>query len=350
MKKLLLSALIFSAFTMSAQVGVNENFETYTVGNIGTDLTGATPGQGAWLTTGNNGAAPTTTTNAANSNFSIVDVGGANGKVLQMVGPNGDKGTRLMTQAGLPLFWSTRTAGNNIMEIEFDLFTGTATTSTNAARVLIYDETNTKILSGLSFSMNTKVISGVAYYDNSAAAGGSVGNYLFNLGTLPVVLPTSTWVRVGLSYNYNTGEVRWKGPGFDGFIIGAAPAINPDRALVTVVSGATAAAPNLVAATVHYDGFVLRAVPTGSLLNVNSQPSLAGLVVYPNPVNDVLYFSDAKSLTAVSFTDLNGRIVLSQQLNGEDQTSVDVSKLSSGVYLMTTQSDSASSTKKIIKN
>src|SRR5690606_6964633 len=210
MKKLLLSISILATSFAFAQEALNETFESYTIGDIGTDITGMTPGQGMWLTTSTNGTAPTTTTNAGNSNFQIVASGGANGQVLQITGPNGDKGTRYMTLPGLPGFWASRTAGNDIIEIEYDFFTGAATSSANNMRALIYDLTGTKIVAGLSFVMSTKVISGVAYYDNTAG-GGAVGNYLFNLGTAAapsIELPANTWVRIGMSFNYATGQVR----------------------------------------------------------------------------------------------------------------------------------------------
>lgn len=351
MKKILLSAFILSVSLASAQTAANDDFENYIVGNIGTDLTGTTPGQYSWLTVGNNGTAPTTTTNANNSNFQIVNVGGVNGKVLQITGGNGDKGSRLMTRDGLAAFWTSRTAGNNIMEIEFDLFTGAVTESTNAQRVLIYDATNTKILSGISFSMNTKVISGVGYYDNSAAAGGAIANYLFNLGTAgPLELAPNTWVRVGLSFNYTSGEIRWKGPGFDGFVNGAAANVSPDKANLMVVTGSTAAVPNTLASVASFDNLVLRAVPTGSLLGVSTQATIADFSVYPNPATNVVYVENAKSLSSITLTDLNGRIVLSKKYNGVSETAVNVSDLTAGVYLMTIENDGIKSTKKIIKN
>ena len=353
MKKLLLSAFIIASSVSSAQIAVNENFEAYVLGDIGTDVTGATPGQYQWLTTANNGAIPTTTTNAGNTNFQIADVGGMNGKVLQIAGPNGDKGLRLMTRDGLPGFWALRTSGNNILEVEFDFYTGAATTSANALRALLYDATGTKILSGISFSMNTKIISGVGYYDNSAATGGTIANYLFNLGTgtpSTLTLPANTWVRVGLSYNYTTGEMRWKGPGFNGFVIGAAANQIPEQANLMMVSGSTAAAPNSLSAIGSVDNLFMQAVATDSLLGVNAPAVIAEFSIYPNPVKDVLNLDNAKSLSNVTLTDLNGRVVKSQQYNGDTQTSMNVSELSSGVYLMTIENDGIKSTRKIIKN
>ena len=51
MKRKLLIALTVLLFTplINAQVLFTENFENYTLGNLGTDPTGVIPGQGGWF-------------------------------------------------------------------------------------------------------------------------------------------------------------------------------------------------------------------------------------------------------------------------------------------------------------
>ena len=353
MKRILLSVFIVASGLSFAQTAVDENFENYVLGNIGTDITGVSAGQYQWLTSSDNGVAPNTTTNAANSNFQIANVGGVNNNVLQITGPNGDNGIRIMTREGLPGFWALRTTGNNILELEFDLFTGPVSTSSNTQRVFVYDATSAKILTGISFTMNTKVISGVGYYDNSAATGGTIANYLFNFGTgtpNTIVLPPNTWVRVGISFNHATGEVRWKGPGFNSFVAGAAAGVDPEYARLLVFSGSTPTVPNTSAAVCSFDNLIMRAVATDGLLEVKAPALASEFSVYPNPVNNVLTIDNAKALSNVSLTDLNGRTVKAQKFNGEIQVTMDVSKLSSGVYLMTIENDGIKSTRKIIKN
>src|SRR6476620_2339050 len=119
---LFLFAVTFAQVSFG-QTFFTENFSAYTIGNVGTDITGATPGQGNYLTTATNGAAPTTTTNSGNDNFQIVLDGGAHGQVLQLTGPNGDKGNRFLWQEGVDVAWAARTPGNDIVEMELDLFT-----------------------------------------------------------------------------------------------------------------------------------------------------------------------------------------------------------------------------------
>jgi hypothetical protein len=68
--------------------------------------------------------------------------------------------------------------------------------------------------------------------------------------------------------------------------------------------------------------------------------------VYPNPVSDLLYLSTSgQPIDNVFVYDLMGRLVLSQSVNN---SSVDMSKLSDGVYFVKTDSDSEQ-TFKIVK-
>ncbi len=351
-RTLLLAVALFTAQLTLGQVAFTESFSTHTIGNVGTDLTGTVPGQGFWLTSATNGAEPTTTTNADNSNFQIVDAGPEQGNALQLTGPNGDKGNKIMTQAGLPAFWAARTPGNNILEIEYDFYTGGPTTSLNNMRMVIFDETGTKMLGGFSFAMGTKVLSGLSYYDATAQPGGVVGNYLFYLGggSNNLVLPQNTWVRIGVSYNYTTGQVLWKGPGFNGNVPGAAPMHNPNVANIMATSGTTSLATNAAAATAMFDNIVVRASATDSLLGVDTVGApVAAVTIFPNPANDVLHIANAVSLRSLEIVDLHGRVVKSHQYNGVTDTTVDVSELASGIYIVNLANDSGSQSHKIIK-
>ena len=74
--------------------------------------------------------------------------------------------------------------------------------------------------------------------------------------------------------------------------------------------------------------------------------------VSPNPANDFITVSNADniSVTAISITDLNGRVVKQNSYSNVTNVQVNVSDLASGVYMMNITSDKGSITKKIIKN
>ena len=80
----------------------------------------------------------------------------------------------------------------------------------------------------------------------------------------------------------------------------------------------------------------------------NEDFALNGLKVFPNPVNNKLNFSLEKEITTVSVYNLLGQEILSKSLSN-NETSIDVSNLSAGTYLVRVTSDNEIKTLKIIK-
>ncbi len=74
--------------------------------------------------------------------------------------------------------------------------------------------------------------------------------------------------------------------------------------------------------------------------------------VSPNPAKDLITISNTEniSVNSISITDLNGRIVKQNTYSNETNVQVNISDLSSGVYMMNITSAEGSVTKKIIKN
>src|SRR5690606_6417610 len=131
MKKILLSvAFIVATLTgANAQVFQSDNFNSYTVGDLGTDITGETSGQGGWFTF-------TSGEGGANSDFQIVDEGGSFGNVLQINGSSTTE-NKFAWQNGLDTAWTSRTTGNDILKVKLDFYTGSATSSANQYRIAI---------------------------------------------------------------------------------------------------------------------------------------------------------------------------------------------------------------------
>jgi hypothetical protein len=194
-KTLLLATFLGGCLFINAQTLQSDDFSALNIGNIGTDITGATPGQGNYYTF---------TSVGANTDFQIYSEAGDYGNAFQITGPSTDTGTKYMWKDGLDTAWASRTSGNDIIEVEFDFFTGPATTSKNAMRVYLYDSSY-KIIAGLRYTPETRVISGIAYYNNA----GTINTYAFFLGAgnTNLTLTADTWVRMGFSFNKTNGEV-----------------------------------------------------------------------------------------------------------------------------------------------
>ena len=344
MKKILLSlSMLATVLSAQAQVFETIDFSEFVVGNIGTDVTGNTPGQSSFLTL-----------NGSTSDYQIVNDGGDHGNVLQLTGSSTSTITRSMWKDGLDDTWDFREEGNNIIQIEYDFFTGPATASKNNMRISLYNSDRTKILAGLLVNMDTKVIQGLA---NFTPAGGVAGNYSFFLSTTlgaNIVLQPNTWVKLGMTFNKTTGQVIWKGPGFYGNVMGAAAGTNPYeiRFLASPTYGNPAGV-NTVAGIGKFDNLEVQAVPVEQLLAVKENSVVANTFnVYPNPATNVINVSNSQNnaVNKIIIADLNGRTVKEAKFSIGSDIQVNVSDLSSGVYLMNISTDKGSAVKKIIKN
>ncbi|HMK06612.1 MAG TPA: T9SS type A sorting domain-containing protein, partial [Flavobacterium sp.] len=344
MKKLLLLSFFGIAVAVNAQQLRFEDFNALPIGNVGTDITGTAPTNDIF-TQASNGAVPTTSNNAGNDNFQIVAGDGFHVQTLQITGVNGDKGSRQIWMGDLTTDWEFRDGGNDIFEVEFDLYTGTAGTSRNQMGLYIFDSTRNKYLGGYVFATNTLVLSGLAYYQNlTSTPPAPLGNYLFYLGTgnTNITLAANTWVRLGVSFNKTTGAVKWKGPGINGQVVGAAMGVDPDRASFVSTSGSVPAAPpapaipNTAAATVLFDNLRITARATDGLLAVADVDTAEVFAVYPNPATTVVNVQNKNNadITAIAIVDLNGRVVKQVSFDKLSSVQVNIADLSAGVYMM----------------
>ena len=91
MKKLMLLTILTFSLSLNAQTLLVEDCTFLSVGDVGTDLTGVTPGQGAWLT-----QIPQASS-GSNSSFQVIDhdSGKQYGNVIKITGFNQNSSTTL---------------------------------------------------------------------------------------------------------------------------------------------------------------------------------------------------------------------------------------------------------------
>lgn len=86
------------------------------------------------------------------------------------------------------------------------------------------------------------------------------------------------------------------------------------------------------------------------IIPVNYSVSGSEVVVYPNPVTETLSVQNSTSrYTKATLSDLSGKIVGSYNLTS-DVTSINVSKLANGIYMLNLTGNNTNTVKKIIKN
>ncbi|MFN3756635.1 MAG: T9SS type A sorting domain-containing protein, partial [Flavobacterium sp.] len=95
--------------------------------------------------------------------------------------------------------------------------------------------------------------------------------------------------------------------------------------------------------TINSNVFVLE----GMTLGVNENTA-ASFVVYPNPVKNEIHIQSEMALSKADIFDINGRKVLSAEL--DQRNSIDVQSLTNGVYIISiTDSNGLQSSQKLIK-
>lgn len=338
MKTTLLFGLsLISTLSISAQVLESDNYNSYTVGNVGTDLTGATPGQGNMYIVGGTGAVA--------SNFQIVNGGASHANYLQVTTGNTatTAANRTVFKNGLDVAWNNRTAGNNIIKGAVDIYTGTST-GAHASGVAIFGEDsggNSVGIVGIRYNSSTKTINGLAYLTNGVSPG------FYNItGLTTSTYPANTWITLGYSYNTITGEITYTIDGtsivltIPGYTTVAG--FTPTQHLV-LSSYATG---NTAATTFGIDNYRVEA-SNNTVLGTKEDNILKAdqVSLYPNPVSDVLTIKSDLKIDKVEVYDMSGRKV-DVEINDDK---IDVRNLNSGSYIINTETKGGKVSKKFIK-
>ena len=339
MKKILLSAALIAAFSLSAQVLESDNFNALTLGNLTTDPTGATAGQGGFRTSlGTGGVA---------SEAQIVSYDAAHGNSLQMTGSSGITPNKYVWKNGISTTWPTRTPGNDILKLTVSIYTGSPATGVARGGAAIFNTGFTKYITGIGYDYTSQKIVGYANY----TINGNTGNYVFTLGAN--TYPANTWVNVSTTFNLATGAVNWTTP--EGTYspsttaVPAAANVAPNELNFMATVGSTTATPpvpNAVAHITGFDDYTVLATNAASLATQEA-PVLesAPVILYPNPASDILMIKAADKIQSAEVFDMAGRKLNTNLRNN----TIDVRGLQSGTYLINVVTEAGNSSQKFIK-
>jgi len=332
MKKILLLSLLLSVcFTLSAQTIATENFNSLTLGNLATDLTGATAGQGGYYIYG-----------GAVTDYQIAAIDATHGNSLRLTSGSNYSSTantynRFAFKSITPVIPNL---GNNIIKGSIDIYTGPAT---GAGRVSVdlYDATSGIV--GVGYDYATKKIIGKGRL--TVVSTGVTSYYSITL-TQTNTYPANTWVTVSFTYDKTTGAYSWITPEgtftFSNSSYSLSSGLDPLEYdfISSTLTG------NTVANIAGVDNLNLQYTNTASLgVQDVKVVSSAGVGVYPNPTSDILNIQTDSKINSVSVVDLTGR-KLNVKLDGNK---VDVQNLPSGTYLINIETKDGISTEKFIK-
>ncbi|MCF6128225.1 S8 family serine peptidase [Flavobacterium sp. AS60] len=81
----------------------------------------------------------------------------------------------------------------------------------------------------------------------------------------------------------------------------------------------------------------------------NNDFSREQILVYPNPVNDLLHVTNANNITKYQLFDIQGRLIKSEKLTNQSNFTIDTSMLIKGVYMLNLITENGSFVEKIVK-
>ncbi|SHK55577.1 T9SS type A sorting domain-containing protein [Epilithonimonas mollis] len=332
MKKIyLLSAIALSTTFLSAQVIESDNYNSYTLGDVGSNFAFGAPGQGGMYLSG--GTAP---------DYQIVNIDATHDKSFQLTG--GATATaasnRQAVKLGFGTAWAARTTGNDILRVTFDFYTGTST-GTNLPGVNVTNSTTGLV--GLKYNTATKLFQGMA----NLTVNGTPAFYNIT-GISAVTYPANTWVKVGFTYDKVNGVITYT---IDGVtttlaIAGATVTKNLDGSQFNVLSNYNTG--NTATTTSAVDNYVADAVNAATLgvVTVGQIEKTANVTVYPNPTADYINIKSTSRVISVNVIDVSGKSVASKK-SADNQ--IDVRNLTKGTYIINVETENGTETKKFIK-
>jgi len=339
MKKtvLFLATLLLTSYFATAQVLYSEDFDNLNLGNIGTDFTGATPGQGGWHTLSN-----TATANQSNNYFKIIAEPGM-GKVLEITSPvvnnNTSNKTNTATIKDLEKNWNNRVIGNDVLKIEYDFYTNESFTNAGSDNTHSIESIKQYALF-LVYYGGTSGSAYISYYTNSGGSG------LLN----PTILPKKTWLKFVFYIDFNNQKVYFRIPALAINEVKTTPLdMNIDLVAALRFTSFTDGIP--YSQTVYkYDNISVSAVntiPTASVDNVLSSK----FNIYPNPVINMLTITNSENITIKELTvyDVNGKTIKEQKGSFEKEHTLNVENLSAGTYILHIKTESGTAVKSFIK-
>ncbi|WP_292008945.1 T9SS type A sorting domain-containing protein, partial [Chryseobacterium sp.] len=328
-----------SVLSVSAQVLETENYNSYTIGNVSTDITGATPGQGNIYVKGE-----------AASDFQIVNGDATHVKYLQVTTGSAAATTsdRSAYKIGLETAWAGRTSGNNIIKGTADIFTG-ASAGTQNSGVCIYGRNNAGNivpLVGVRYNSSTNRLDGLAYLRNNSNNSLDTYDISYNNGA---TYPANTWVTVNYSYNTTTGAITYK-MGNEASVTLSVSGMSTVPGLVPVehVVFSSLKTYTAIATVFGIDNYRVEASNnTNAILAVKeSTINENEISLFPNPASDILTIKSPSKIESIEVYDIEGRKI---DKNLDNSGQIKIQDLSSGTYILSVETKEGKVSKKFIK-
>ncbi|WP_447951367.1 T9SS type A sorting domain-containing protein [Chryseobacterium koreense] len=295
--KRILSFVFAATLAVSAysQTLWTDNFESYTIGNLGT--------QGGWANEG--GSA---------SSVKIATIDGAHGKSMRMNTTATSDPQFIYKEINMGL----ANPDNEVFRAEVEMYTGN-----NWAEMQVYESDGTNYYA--IFDIYLSPTNGAWLADQADFDADLSGELL------TPNIAANTWYKVIVTYNISEGtmNVSINGTNYGPF---AKEAYHYPTEIDLVASGTNNAG---------YDNIVIAADAALAVSNVNKTK----VNVYPNPTTEVLNITADKKVANVTFFDMTGR-----KVKQTTENVINVEDLTKGSYIVSiTFADGTVESKKVIK-
>ena len=338
---LLITALIIGTQATKAQVLYSENFDNLTLGNVGTDFTGATPGKGGWHTKSEAWDVPS---QKSNNYFNIVNEPGR-GNVLSM-STTSARGQSYLQKRGIDVLWNNRNPNNNILKIEIDVYSGDQFSkggSTGAFQPMLGS-----IKPKYDFTDDMNEVIGLFQFDPSNISLYFFGGGLQCVNNSSPIFIFQSWISLIYYIDYDNKKIYKVIPSLN-FIheCNLKPGDFNIKALLLKSSnwiGSQATTP-----VYKYDNIVISAVKSVPL---STQDFLSEkFQVFPNPATDLVNITNHENIAIkqIKIFDTAGKLVKTETYTNQTNMQVNTSILASGSYLFHIETTEGTVIKTIIK-
>ena len=350
MKNILLITIVLLITPVTkAQTLYTENFENFTLGNLGTDQTGTIPGQYGWYTQ---------TFSGLGTDYASIVQEPNKSKVLVL---SSHRGAVRVKKTDLNAFVDQRTEGYDVIKFEIEYYTGeqqifTGSSSGRQKLVLSYDPTiflNKRLLE-YSFDSTTGDVN-VVYNNGIYLKTVSLNNVMGSQSKLPF----NTWVTFITYLDYNNKKCILKHLYFNTVTAGdfladktSVNLIEDFKPLVLLLDFAVADENNITLLTNKYDNIkitALKEVPPHVLSAENFLAEKFNL--YPNPATNVVNITNSENMLVqqIAVYDTAGKLIKTENYNNQPEIQLNIEHLPSGTYMLHIKTNEGTAVKKLVK-
>lgn len=341
----------------TSQVLYNENFDNYPIGNIGSDVTGVTPGIGGWYIKSINGPFLGVVTPPLAIDYQIVTQVNK-GNIAQIAGMyNQGEWQRFLFRTDLNTYWKNRTVGNNILKMSFEIFTGDDGDGIDTSFNMQLLSKEGALLT-YTYSVYNSLIGGLVNSNRNDFNIKVVPSFVLNGKTLK--LPVDSWVTLECYIDYTNSKIYFSIPSLNYTIVQnvkyALQLADSEYDDSPVELRFYLTKRNLSSSAFAYspkiDNINISAQNTAPTVTVSVNEVLSNSFnLYPNPANNVVNITNNQNMFVkeVAVYDVTGKLINTQSFNEQAEILLNVEHLASGTYLLHLQTNEGTAVKKLVK-